>query len=234
MRAPIRSTFLPSGVCFIPPQPCGRRPLASLIQHTPNDRLSLVVHTRFLKIKQFAVHLIGEAIQAMILAIDKQFDKEAHRAIPTVELGIVGHTRHGIPHIEVHTIAHTDSIDGHGIEHPRLIPSQAKEVGVELFTLTIHHLNGKRFLVITDGCVTPVFHLTRKQRYAIAPHALHWVANLHESRSICGLRHMVDVDHEVNQRQRLLMKLQFQRVITRYGIRLSHNYTETKNTNPKH
>lgn len=91
----------------------------------------------------------------MILAIDKQFDKEAHRAIPTVELGIVGHTRHGIPHIEVHTIAHTDSIDGHGIEHPRLIPSQAKEVGVELFTLTIHHLNGKRFLIIMD--VLPLY-----------------------------------------------------------------------------
>ena len=165
MRVPIRSTFFAMWCLFHTPSALWQT--TTRVPYT--DRLSLVVHTRFLKIKQFAVHLIGEAIQAMILAIDKQFDKEAHRAIPTVELGIIGHTRHGIPHIEVHTIAHTDSIDGHGIEHPNLIPSQAKEVGVELFTLTIHHLNGKRFLVITDGCVTPVFHLTRKQRYAITP-----------------------------------------------------------------
>lgn len=69
--------------------------------------------------QQFAIDAVGKAVNTFIFIVNIDLDKLSNGAIARTETGFVRQFGESVPYVESHSVAHTDTVDGHCIENPR-------------------------------------------------------------------------------------------------------------------
>jgi hypothetical protein len=50
-----------------------------------------------------------------------------------------------VPKVETHSVAHSQLVNAHGIENPRVVIAQPKQVDIELLTILVNKLYAQRY-----------------------------------------------------------------------------------------
>ena len=125
---------------------------------------------RFFQSKQLAVYLIAQAIKAVIATID---DNLYVITFGTVAEHIsIAQGRHVVPHIEGHTVAHTQKVDGHGVEHPLVVGTYAQHRGISLGASFIEQAKGVTLFGKTAGRTSSIFYLAGSCKDTLSIRAL--------------------------------------------------------------
>ena len=73
----------------------------------------------------------------MVFAVEVNLHKIAESAIAVVEVGRVGRSAYLVPYVETDAVAHSYAVDGHCVKYPVVLFPDAKDVGVEVFAITV-------------------------------------------------------------------------------------------------
>ena len=109
----------------------------------------------FHKLELLAVHLLGHAVETVVIAVEQHLDEAAARARAGFLLQGLMVRRGGevVPKVGADAVAHAGTVDGHSVENPVVIVAQVEERAVNRVAVGIAQLYGIRFLgIIHRAC----------------------------------------------------------------------------------
>ena len=128
----------------------GAAPVVGLVQTATRP-----VGVRLDHLRLFAVDSLAQIVDSLVTAVEEDFDQAAARGGPGVfhRMGIVRGRGYVLPQVLRHAVAHPRGVDGHGVEYPVIVRSQAAQGYVLLLPVFVHHLQPYRPLSVAQGVV---------------------------------------------------------------------------------